>query len=483
MTARAPEPVPLRPAPGRVPPHDLDAEAAVISAVMLEPASLPQVTGIGLAAMHFYSDRNRLVWQAIVDQEATGDPVDVITVAVRLRNEGSMERVGGSGYLAVLTDATPAVSNVETHARAVVDCARRRHMISELQTRAAEGYSHVDDVGAWLTDVEASVADIARSRADTHGPLLIGASGEPLLDRLQRASKGDVGGVPTGFTLVDRKIGGLSGSKLYVVAARPGMGKTAFGLDVAVAVASPPKTPQEPTSAPHGVVFFSIEMAAEELALRALCSDQRLDSHRLTRGLAAPGDWDRIAQGILNLRNLALWVDDSAQLTLAELRSRTRKLRADIDRGRGGIECSGLSLVVVDYLQLLFAERRPGQSREEVVSDQAKGLKALSKELEVPVLALAQLNRSCEQRPNKRPILSDLRESGAIEQEADAVAFLYRDEVYHKDSADAGIAELIVGKQRAGPLGTVKLRYTPAYTRFDNLAENDYDFDDFDDFE
>lgn len=481
----APEPERLRPTQGRVPPSDLDAEGAVLSACILQQSCIDKVIGIGLRELHFYSDRNRLLFAGIEKLHAEGEPVDAVTLASLLGKQEQLARCGGIQYIAMICDATPAVANVEFHARIVRQHGRRRQMIAQLQAHAAAGYGDVVDTQAWFEQIETDVGTIARQDAE-NAPQTIGKAAGAAFDRLVEAARlGKPAGLPSGFERFDNMTTGMHGARLYVVAGRPGMGKTAWALNVATQIAAPKREmvtedqqSREIEVPGDGVVFFSLEMDSEALAMRAMCSDQRLDGHLLERGVIRPDDWGKLTNGVAWLAKLPLWIDDNARTTLAELRSRSRKLKIDIERGQASVPCRKLRLIVVDYLQLIWGERRFGVSREEFVAECARGLKALSKELSVPVLALAQLNRECERRPDKRPMLSDLRESGAIEQEADLIGFLYRDEIYDKESQDKGIAELIIAKQRGGPTGTIKLKYTPQYTRFDNLAPEDYDFDD-----
>jgi replicative DNA helicase len=316
-------------------------------------------------------------------------------------------------------------------------------------------------------------------------------------DIIVAASKRGEGitGIPTGFTGVDRKVAGLHNGDLYIVAARPGMGKTAFVLNVALNVAIPRRIataePDDPYGAGeveqpgYGVAFFSLEMPREQLASRLLASEARVDASRIRSGQVRNDDWNKLTDAAARIGRLPVWLDDTPALTLLDLRAKVRRLQADIARGSGdGPPAERLGLVVIDYLQLMQGRRDAG-SREQEISELSRGLKQLAKEMQVPVIALSQLNRSVETRTtkDKRPQLSDLRESGAIEQDADTIFFIYRDDYYFPESPDRGVAEIIIAKQRNGPTGKVKVRFSPEFTRFDNLADEEYAFDEYDDFE
>jgi replicative DNA helicase len=484
----------LRPSAGRVPPHDLDAEAAVLSAVLLSSEAFDQVNDV-LQAEHFYSDANRRVYEAIVDLQSTGRPVDVVTVATWLRDHERLQQVGGTPYLAQLTDSIPAVAHVEAYGKVVREKWRVRQLIATCQRFAAEGYGNCGEVQEFIDQAEQAVFDIARvPEATAVRPVREAIRGA--FDIIVAAAKRGEGitGVSTGFDRLDRKCAGLHKGDLYIVAGRPGMGKTAFVLNIAVNVAAPRRVrttdPSDPLGAGDteqpgwGVGFFSLEMPREQLASRLLGAEARVDVSRLRSGTVKNEDWNKLTDAAARVGRLPIWLDDTPALGLLDLRAKIRRLKAEIGRKTGdGPEAQELGLVVVDYLQLMQG-RRDAASREQEISELSRGLKQLAKEMAVPVMALSQLNRSVETRTtkDKRPQLSDLRESGAIEQDADTIIFIYRDEYYFQESPDKGVAELIIAKQRNGPTGTVKVRFTPEYTRFDNLATEDYEFDEFDEF-
>jgi len=483
----------LRPSAGRVPPHDLDAEAAVLSAVLLSGEAFDEVNDV-LRSEHFYSDANRRIYEAIVDLQGNGRPVDVVTVATWLRDRERLQQVGGTPYLAQLTDSIPAVAHAEAHARVVREKWRVRQLIATCQRFAAEGYGSYGDVQQFIDGAEQAVFDIARVPESTAvRPVREAIHGA--FDILVAASKRGEGitGVPTGFDRLDRKCAGLHKGDLYIVAGRPGMGKTSFVLNIAVNVASPRRVRTGNANDPlgageveqpgYGVGFFSLEMPREQLASRLLSVESRVDVSRIRSGSIRHEDWNKLTDAAARVGRLPIWLDDTPALGLLDLRAKIRRLKAEIGRRTDGPETQELGLIVIDYLQLMQG-RRDANSREQEISELSRGLKQLAKEMQVPVMALSQLNRSVETRTtkDKRPQLSDLRESGAIEQDADTIIFIYRDEYYFQESPDRGIAEIIIAKQRNGPTGTVKVRFTPEFTRFDNLAAEDYEFDEFDGF-
>ncbi len=473
----------LRPARGMVPPHDLDAEASVLSACILDAGAYDACAGLGVAPHMFYSQANKLIFEAIVYLKNANLSVDTVLLAGRLKDLERLTQIGGSSYLAQIVDAVPSVQNIDSYAIVVRDKWRIRHLIATMRHRAAQGYGEIEEgVQAYIDSVEHDVADIARRYDSSRGMRTIGAAGAAALDRIVEANKSGSAvlvGVPFGFTHVDRLTKGMMGSDLIIVAGRPGMGKTAFALNVAIENARPPL--RDDTNVEQiSVAFFSLEMSDEQLALRGIAIEQRMDAQRLRAFEVAGSEWAKFTEGLAWEQTVEIHIDETPRLNAADIRSRARRLAADLERKKK----PRLGLVIVDYLQIMGGAMRYNQNREELVAENARGLKALAKEMGIPVMALAQLNRAVETRGSKdrRPMLSDLRESGTIEQEADLVAFLYRDEYYFKDSPDKGIAEFIVAKQRSGPTLTAKLKFTPQHTRFDNLSEADYEFDDFDEY-
>lgn len=477
----------LVPVDGRVPPHDLDAEAAVLSAILLSGHAFDEVQEF-LKTEDFYSEANRRIFEAVLDLQRTSTPVDVVSIASWLRSRERLEQIGGSPYLADLTDATPAVAHVATHARTVQQKARLRRLIATCQKFAAEGYGDCGEVQEFIDQAEQSIFELARTSQKT--------AVRPLRDALHRAfeilseaaKRGEaITGMSTGFVELDRRCSGLHPGDLYIVAGRPGMGKTSFVLNMAVNIAQPRRVVEGGTEIEkpgYGVAFFSLEMPREQLASRILASEGRVDVSKLRSGQIRGEDWHKLTEAAAMLGRIPLWLDDTPAISLLDLRAKLRRLQAEISRDSGDApRAEKLGVVIIDYLQLMSGRRDAG-SREQEISEISRGLKQLAKEMGVCVIALSQLNRQVETRTtkDKRPQLSDLRESGAIEQDADAILFIYRDEYYFEDSPDQGIAEIIVAKQRNGPTGKCRTRFESAYTRFDNLAPDTYEYDNFDDF-
>jgi replicative DNA helicase len=439
---------------------------------------------------HFYSEANGTIFRGALELTQASRPVDVVSIASWLRDRELIQKVGGANYLAQLTDATPAVYNVQHHARTVKEKWRLRRVIALCQQTAAQGYGDVGEPQQFIDSAEQAIYDLARTpETSTVHPLK-----EVLTSTFKKLSeakaRGDgVTGTATEFGDLDRLMSGLHPGELIIVAARPGMGKTSFVMNIAVNVARSQRVrvpgpgeggygDEAEEQAGKGVVVFSLEMPSEQVATRMLCSEARVDLGKLRGGHTRSEDWRDLTGAAAKLSGMPIWIDDSPGLSILELRAKVRRIKAERDkRQQENKNASGLGLVVVDYLQLMRG--RPNvQSREQEISEISRGLKELAKELEVPVIALSQLNRGVESRTDKRPMLSDLRESGAIEQDADAILFIYREDYYNRDkekAEDNGISELILAKQRNGPTGTVRVRFHGGYTRFDNLAPGEYD--------
>ncbi len=435
---------------GRVPPHSLEAEAGVLGAILLNNDVLPQVAEV-LERDDFYRSGHRVLYDAMLELSEAGSPIDLVTASEALRQRGLLEKAGGAAYLAGLTDRVPSAENAEHYARIFRDRAILRKLIWVTTEIASEGYQVDADVEAYLDKAEQALFEVTQRK--------IRPSFSRLKDILRDAftkieelyeRKELVTGVSTGFHELDQVTAGLQPSDLIIVAGRPGMGKTSFVLNVAQHAAIEGGVP---------VAFFSLEMSKEQLVMRLLCAEARVDSHRLRRGMLKDSDWPKLTRAAGALADAPIYIDDTPGLTTLELRAKARRLKSE----------AGLGLVVVDYLQLMRARGR-FDLREQEISEISRSLKGLAKELDVPVVALSQLNRGVESRTDKRPLLSDLRESGAIEQDSDVIMFIYRDEVYNKESQDQGMAELIVGKQRHGPTATVKLAFISEFTAFENLA-------------
>jgi replicative DNA helicase len=434
---------------GRVPPHNLEAEESLLGAMLLSRDAVA-VALEHCRAEDFYRPSHSHVFAAATSLFAKGEPIDTVTVAEELRRAGLLELVGGTAALVALQANTPAISNAARYARIVAENALLRRLIVVANEIAEMAYDVPDDVVAAVDRAEAMVFDVAsRHQSDTVRALkdLLAAS----LDQLEQLyDRGEaVTGVPTGYQDLDEHLAGLQPSNLVVVGARPSMGKTAFALGMAAHAAL--------TGTP--VLFCSLEMSHLEIASRVLCAEARVDVSRMRNGRLADSDWPRISSAIGRLGNAPLYIDDNPNLTVMDIRAKARRLRSG----------EGLGLVVVDYLQLMTG-RSAAENRQVEVSEISRGLKILARELEIPVVALSQLSRGLESRADKRPMLADLRESGSIEQDADVVMFIYRDEVYNPDSPDRGTAEVIIAKHRNGPTGVVQLAFVGNYARFANIA-------------
>jgi replicative DNA helicase len=440
----------------RTPPHSIEAEQSVLGGLLLDNPAWDRIADL-LGADDFYRHDHRLIFQAIGRLLEADKPADVVTVFEALQSSGRIEEAGGLVYLSSLAQNTPSAANIRRYAEIVRDRAVLRRLVTagdEIATSALSPQGR--DTRAILDEAESLVFRIAEEGAR-------GRQGFVEMDRLltqvveriqelfERANPSDVTGVPTGFADLDSKTAGLQPGDLIIVAGRPSMGKTSLALNFGEHVALDQGLP---------VAVFSMEMGASQLALRLLSSVGRIDQQRLRTGRLQDGDWPRLTEAIRKMHEAPLYIDETPALTAIDLRARARRLART---------CGKLGLVIVDYLQLMSASS-VGENRATEISEISRSLKALAKELSVPVVALSQLNRTVESRTDKRPVMSDLRESGAIEQDADVILFIYRDEVYNPESPDKGVAEVIIGKQRNGPIGRVNLRFGGEFTRFDNLA-------------
>jgi replicative DNA helicase len=469
---------------GRIPPHDLNAEAAVLSAVMVDTLAFDKVNEF-LRPEHFYSEAHRRIYEASLELSAVGKPVDVVQVATWLRDHERLAQVGGMAYLTEVLNAAPAVANVVAYGRTIHEKWRVRQLILACQRVTAQGYAGYGEAQQFIDSAEQAVYDIARTRESSSLHLLRDVMQETFRRITKATERGArITGISTGFDRYDRMTSGLHDGELTIVAARPGMGKTALVVNMAINVASPQqlenaRDPNDRWEEPgYGVVVFTLEMPREQIVNRMLCSEARVDVSRVRTGMLTPSDWSKLTQAAAHLANLNLWVDDTPAVSLFEVRSKVRRLQAEFDKvdPATGDKKQRIGLVVVDYLQLMRG-RENAASREQEISEISRGLKQLAKELSLPVIALSQLNRAVETRgeKSKRPQLSDLRESGAIEQDADNICFIYRDDYYNKETAERNLAELIIAKQRNGPTDIVRVRFDAQYTRFDNLADGEYD--------
>ena len=444
----------------RVPPHSIEAEQSVLGGLLLDNTALDKISD-HLRGDDFYRHDHRLIYQHIVRLIDQSRPADVITVFDALTSSGKIDEVGGLIYLNALAQNTPSAANIRRYAEIVRGRSVMRRLVSVSDEIAESAFSpNGRETDQILDEAESKIFAIAEEGArGSQGfvelqPLL--AKVVERIDELyHRDNPSDITGVPTGFADLDGKTSGLQPGDLIIVAGRPSMGKTAFSLNIGEHVAIDQGLP---------VAVFSMEMGGAQLAMRMLGSVGRLDQHKVRTGQLGDDDWPRLTNAIQKMQDAQMFIDETPALNSHELRSRARRLAK---------QCGKLGLIIIDYLQLMSASSS-GENRATEISEISRSLKALAKELQCPVIALSQLNRSLEQRPNKRPVMSDLRESGAIEQDADVILFIYRDEVYNPDSQDKGKAEIIIGKQRNGPIGSVSLAFHGQYTKFDNLAHGEY---------
>lgn len=447
----------------RMPPHSMQAEQSVLGGLMLDNQCWDTVVD-RVSTKDFYRRDHRLIFDAIAELARREDPFDVVTLSEVLEQKQQLNDAGGLAYLGQLAKDTPSAANISTYA----DIVRQRSVLRQLihigNEIANSGYQPEGKAINELLDLaESKVFEIAEQGSR-------GQSGfEPIKKLLAKAvdritelheNQNPITGVSSGFSDLDKMTSGLQASDLIIVAGRPSMGKTSFAMNMAENVAIQSKMP---------VAVFSMEMPGDSLAMRMMSSLGRIDQHKVRTGQLADDEWPRMQSAINLLAEANLFIDDTPALNPMEVRARSRRLMR---------EHGQLGLIVLDYLQLMQSPSS-SESRVAEISDISRSLKALAKELNVPVIALSQLNRNLEQRPNKRPVMSDLRESGSIEQDADVIMFIYRDEVYNEDSNDKGLAEIIIGKQRNGPIGTCKLTFLGQYTRFENFANDYYGGDDY----
>ena len=440
----------------KLPPHSLEAEQSVLGGLMLDNDAADKIGDV-ISAEDFYSDAHRIVYRQIVQLIADGKPADVVTASEALASTQKLDYVGGLAYLGALAQNVPTAANIRHYANIV----RERSILRQLAATATEiAEMAFNPLGRnakmVLDEAEAKILHIAEQGSrGAQNFQIIGKLLANVVERIEtlynRDDPSDVTGVPTGFADLDRMTSGFQPGDLVVVAGRPSMGKTALALNIGESVALNTGMP---------VAVFSMEMGASQLAMRLIGSVGRLDQHKLRTGRLQPDDWDKLSAALGRLNEAPILIDETPALNAIEVRSRARRLMKQYGK---------LGLVIVDYLQLMQASTQ-GENRATEISEISRAMKSLAKELQVPVVALSQLNRSLEQRPNKRPVMSDLRESGAIEQDADVILFIYRDEVYNAETQDKGVAEIIISKQRNGPIGTVFLTFLGEFTRFENRA-------------
>ncbi|MGB9803211.1 replicative DNA helicase [Desulfofundulus sp.] len=437
----------------RKPPQNIDAEQSVLGALFLDREAIPRVARL-LKPEDFYLEAHRKIYEAILALEEAGEPVDLLTVTNYLQEKKLLELIGGVTYVASLVNVVPTAANVEYYARIVEEKAILRQLIEVAERIAGLGYEGSDDVERLMDEAERMILELA-ARRSTGLFLSVKEILQQIFEYIEERyrNKGTVSGIASGFTDLDRLLCGFQPGDLIIIAGRPAMGKTSLGLTIAHQVALQHQVP---------VAVFSLEMSRAQLVQRMLCAEAMVDQQKVRTGYLSEEDWARLTRAAARLARAPLYIDDTAILSPRQLRAKARRLQAE----------KGLGLILVDYLQLMQGSRR-AENRQQEIAEISRSLKGVAKDLNVPVLALAQLSRSVEQRQDKRPIMSDLRESGSLEQDADVVMFIYRDEYYRPDTEKRGIAEIIVAKQRNGPTGLVELAFLKEFTRFMNLAKEE----------
>jgi replicative DNA helicase len=441
----------------KVPPQSIEAEESVLGGILLDNNALDRAIEL-IIAEDFYREAHRRIFRAIIDLSERHEPVDLVTLSDALRSRNELQDIGGAAYLAELAERVPTAANVAYYARIVKDKAILRSLISTTTEIALKSYEAPSDVESFLDEAEHQIFQLSerKTRPSFFRVRDIVVESMKAVEQLYERQE-LVTGVPSGFVDLDKKTAGLQPGDLVIVAGRPSMGKTAFALNIAQYAALEAKS---------GVAVFSLEMSKEQLVLRMLCSEARVDQSKVRAGFAAQRDYPKLAIAAERLSETPIYIDDTPALSVLELRAKARRLKRERE--------ANLGLVIVDYLQLMRGHAT--DSREQEISSISRSLKALAKELSLPVIALSQLNRAVESRADKRPLMADLRESGAIEQDADVIMFLYRPWVYDPKNADEREAEVIIAKQRNGPTGTVPLTFFAEYTRFDNRAQDEVDY-------
>ncbi|MGG1675891.1 replicative DNA helicase [Neobacillus sp. NRS-1170] len=439
----------------RMPPQNIEAEQAVLGAIFLEPSSLTMASEI-LIPEDFYRAAHQKIFNVMLNLNDQGKAVDLITVTEELAASKLIEDIGGVSYLSDLSGAVPTAANIEYYARIVGEKSLLRRLIRTATNIAQDGYTREDEVDALLSEAEKNIMEVAnRKNAGAFHNI------KDVLVRtydnieVMHNRVGDITGLETGFVDLDRMTAGFQRNDLIIVGARPSVGKTAFALNIAQNVAK--KTGEN-------IAIFSLEMGAEQLVMRLLCAEGNIDAQRLRTGSLTEEDWGKLTMAMGSLSNTGIFIDDTPGVRISDIRSKCRRLKQE----------HGIGMILIDYLQLILGSGRSGENRQQEVSEISRSLKQLARELQIPVIALSQLSRGVEQRQDKRPMMSDIRESGSIEQDADIVAFLYRDDYYDKESEAKNIIEIIIAKQRNGPVGTVQLAFVKEYNKFVNI-ETRYD--------
>ena len=435
---------------GRTPPHNIEAEQAVIGAVFLEAEAF-STAAERLTSKDFFRASHQVIFQAMYELFEKGEPIDLVSVTILLTNKGEIDVAGGAVYLTEVAESVPTAANIDYYARIVEEKALLRRLIKTATDIVTESFDKEDSVESVLDTAEKSFLEVANKKNT--------GAFKPIKDVLINVyenieqlhhQEDEVTGIPTGFTDLDRMTAGFQRNDLIIVAARPSVGKTAFALNIAQNVA---------VRANENVAIFSLEMGAEQLVQRMLCAEGNIDSQRLRTGKLEQEDWGKLTMAMGSLSHAGIYIDDTPGVRVTDIRSKCRRLKQE----------HGLGMIIIDYLQLIQGSEGSQENRQQEVSEISRSLKGLARELEVPLIALSQLSRGVESRQDKRPMMSDLRESGSIEQDADIVGFLYRDDYYDKESEQQNIIEIILAKQRNGPTGTVELAFVKEYNKFVDL--------------
>ena len=440
----------------RTPPQNIEAEQAVLGAIFLEPEALVTASE-RLTSEDFYRAAHQRIYSVMIHLAEKGEPVDLVTVTAELQDKKWLEEIGGVSYLSDLANAVPTAANVDYYSQIVEEKSLLRRLIRVATNIAAEGYAEEDEVDTILNEAEKTILEVSHKKNSgafiSIKDVLVEAYDN--IEQLQNRTD-DITGIPTGFTELDRITAGFQRNDLIIVAARPSVGKTAFALNISQNVA---------TKTDENVAIFSLEMGAAQLVMRMICAEGNIDAQRLRTGSLEEEDWTKLTMAMGSLSKAGIYIDDTPGIKVNDIRAKCRRLKQE----------KGLGMILIDYLQLIRGDGRSGENRQQEVSEISRSLKAIARELEVPVIALSQLSRGVESRQDKRPMMSDIRESGSIEQDADIVAFLYRDDYYDKESENKDIIEIIIAKQRNGPVGTVELAFVKEYNKFVNLERR---FDD-----
>ena len=442
----------------RIPPHNIEAEQAVLGAVFLEPEALSRASEI-LMPDDFYRTSHQRIFGAMLKLSDKGEPIDLVTVTTALSNEKVLDEIGGVSYLSDLANSVPTAANIDYYSRIVEEKALLRRLIRTATDIVTTSYDKEDEVDGVLNDAEKSILEVSNRKnssafKDIKDVLI------DVYDNIEQLhhTNAEVTGIPTGFRDLDKITSGFQRNDLIIVAARPSVGKTAFALNIAQSVA---------VKTDENVAIFSLEMGADQLVMRMLCAEGNIDSQRLRTGSLEAEDWGKLTMAMGSLSNAGIYIDDTPGIRVSDIRSKCRRLKQE----------HGLGMILIDYLQLIQGSGKQGENRQQEVSEISRSLKGLARELNVPLIALSQLSRGVESRQDKRPMMSDLRESGSIEQDADIVGFLYRDDYYDKESEKQNIIEIILAKQRNGPVGTVELAFIKEYNKFVDLDHRYQDSD------